>query len=249
MTCKWHKPYVILFLAVLLTSGCGGGSKLGGTSEQAASTPVAPATPVSTNKDDYLVFPNADAGADTAVTAEQGGKGFKGEGWETNTHFALQGDPHALKGGVLRDHLEDYPGTLRIFGPESNSQFNYGTTSMLYDSLLGVDPNTLEYIPALATHWQTSADKMIFRFRINPNARFSDGMPVTADDVVATWNFIMDPPLQAPSERLTFGKFDPPVAESKYIVRVKAKELNWRNFLYFSGMAILPAHVLKTMNG
>ena len=47
-------------------------------------------------------------------------------------------------------------------------------------------PTTLEYIPALATHWQISADKMTYRFRINPNARFSDGTPVTSDDVVAT---------------------------------------------------------------
>jgi ABC-type oligopeptide transport system substrate-binding subunit len=59
----------------------------------------------------------------------------------------------------------------------------------------------------------------------------------------------MDPTLQSPSSQLTYGKLERPVAESKYIVRVKAKELNWRNFLYFSGMAIMPAHVLKTMNG
>ena len=50
-------------------------------------------------------------------------------------------------------------------------------------------------------------------------------------------------------DQLTFGKLERPVAESKYIVRVKAKELNWRNFLYFSGMPIFPAHVLKTVNG
>jgi microcin C transport system substrate-binding protein len=74
-------------------------------------------------------------------------------------------------------------------------------------------------------------------------------MPVTADDVIATYDFIMDPTLEAPSERLTYGKLERPVAESKYIVRVKAKELNWRNFLYFSGMSILPAHILKTING
>jgi microcin C transport system substrate-binding protein len=39
------------------------------------------------------------------------------------------------------------------------------------------------------------------------------------------------------------------VAESKYIVRVHTKELNWRNFLVFSGMLIYPAHILKTING
>src|SRR5262249_23207187 len=40
-----------------------------------------------------------------------------------------------------------------------------------------------------------------------------------------------------------------PVAESKYIVRVKSTQLNWRNFLYFSGMNLLPAHVLKDVDG
>ena len=53
------------------------------------------------NKDDYPVFPDADAGADPAVPADQGGKGFTGEGWETNTTFDLIGDPHAVKGGTL----------------------------------------------------------------------------------------------------------------------------------------------------
>src|SRR5689334_15786643 len=125
MTFKWHKPYVILLMAGLLSGGCGGGSKPAGTSET-ASAPVAAATSVSMNKDDYPVFPDADAGADPAVPPDQGGKGFKGEGWETNTTFALQGDPHAVKGGVLRDHIPDFPGTLRIYGPESNSQFNGG---------------------------------------------------------------------------------------------------------------------------
>ncbi len=242
---KWLSLSLIMVL--VLAAACS--SARDQSSQESASTPTARTTPVSMNKDDYPVFPDADAGADPSVPAEQGGKGFKGEGWETNTHFELQGDPHALKGGALRSHLVDFPGTLRIYGPESNSEFNYGITSMVYETLLGTDPNTLDFIPSLATHWQISPDKMTFRFRINPNARFSDGSPVTADDVVASYDFVMDDTLQAPSEKLTFGKLERPVVESKYIVRVKAKELNWRNFLYFSGMAILPAHVLKNMNG
>lgn len=59
----------------------------------------------------------------------------------------------------------------------------------------------------------------------------------------------MDKGLQDPSNQMTFGKFEKPVAESKYIVSVKSKVLNWRNFLYFSGMSIFPAHVLKTVDG
>ena len=47
-----------------------------------------------------------------------------------------------------------------------------------------------------------------------------------ADDVIATWVFKMDKGLQDPSNVLVFGKFEKPVAESKYIVRVKSKQLN-----------------------
>src|SRR6185295_13279294 len=204
---------------------------------------------VSLNKNDYPVFPDADSGADPSVPAEQGGKGFTGSGWETNTDFDLIGDPHAVKGGVLRDVLVDFPGTLRIAGPEANSAFNYGVTAMVYEGLLGMDPTTLHYIPSLATHWQISADQMTYRFRINPNARFSDGTPVTSEDVVSSYDFFMDKTLQDPTYQLTFSKLERPVAESKYIVRVKAKELNWRNFLYFSSLPILQATTLKSVNG
>jgi len=239
---------LIAGLALGLTGACSRSSPPENGS--GASTPSAPSGPVSMNKGDYPVFPDADAGADSAVPAEQGGKGFTGKDWDTNTDFDFIGDPRARKGGVFRDHLTDFPGTLRLEGPESNSFFNYSVTTLAYESLVGLHPTTLEYIPSLATHWQISADKMTFRFRINPNARFSDGMPVTSDDVVATYDFIMDKTLQSPSNQLVFGKLERPVAESKYIVRVRAKELNWRNFLYFGGsMRILPAHVLKTING
>jgi microcin C transport system substrate-binding protein len=245
LTAKRNLLILLSALALTLTVGCGGGS----TPEEIGSGVRERTGPVSTNKDDYPVFPDADAGADATVPADQGGKGFTGEGWETNVDFELIGDPHALKGGIFRDHLQDYPGTLRLEGPESNSFFNYNVTTMAYESLLGLHPTTLEYIPSLATHWQISDDKMTFRFRLNPNARFSDGQPVTAEDVVATFKFQMDPTLQSPSNQLVFGKLEAPVAESKYIVSVKAKELNWRNFLYFSGMRIFPAHVLKDVNG
>ena len=97
-------------------------------------------------------------------------------------------------------------------------------------------PTTLDYIPVLATHWQISPDKLTYRFRIDPNARWSDGQPVTADDVVATLDVHDGQGAAGPDAASSmFGKFEKPVAESKYIVRVKSKELNWRNFLYFSG--------------
>ena len=102
----------------------------------------------------------------------------------------------------------------------------------------------------LATHWQISPDKLTYRFRIDPNARFSDGTPVTAEDVVASWMFHTDKSLQDLFFYTEFTKLERPVAESKYIVRIKAKELKWSNFLMAAtGLRVFPAHALKTLDG
>ena len=87
-------------LALVIVAGCGQRSEP--QTNSASESGSAPSGPVSVNKADYPVFPNADAGADSSVPAEQGGKGFTGKGWETNTDFELIGDPRAVKGGTVR---------------------------------------------------------------------------------------------------------------------------------------------------
>ena len=236
----------LTFVASLLV-GCGGGSapeeRAGG-----ATTPATDGRQVATDKNAYPVFPEADSGADPSVPADQGGRGFTGQGWETNANFDLIGDPRAVKGGRFREAYSDFPNTLRYRGPNV-TEFGYMVSNLVYESLLTLHPSTLDWMPQIATHWQISPDRMTYRFRIDPNARWSDGQPVVADDVVATWTLMMDKGLQDPSAQLVFEKFDKPVAESKYIVRVTSRQLNWRNFLYFSGMPVYPAHILKNLDG
>lgn len=41
-------------------------------------------------------------------------------------------------------------------------------------------------VPVLAESWEPNADGDVWTFRLNPNATFHDGSPVTAEDVVAT---------------------------------------------------------------
>lgn len=240
---------VMAAVLTIATIACGGSSR--SESEAPAVGFDGEGANVALDKNAYPALPDADAGADPAVSADEGGRGFTGQGWETNLDYDLIGDPRAVKGGGMREFILDFPGTLRVLGgPESNTALNYMIRPMAYETLLTLHPTTLDWMPMLATHWQISADRMTYRFRIDPNARWSDGQPVVAQDVVATWEFLMDKGLQDPSNELVFGKFNKPVAESKYVVRVESKELNWRNFLYFAGsMYIVPAHVLKTVDG
>jgi len=178
---------------------------------------------------------------DPAVSAELGGPGFNGKGWETNLRFLALGTIDAIKGGSMMRSIPDWPATLRQTGKDWNTSLNYLIAPLCYESLLNVHPTTLKFIPGLATHWWISDDKMTYRFRINPKARWHNGREVTARDVVASYDLRMDPTLLDPSNILTFGKLERPVALSKYVVEVKVKEENWRNFLYFSGTTIFPA--------
>ena len=248
MRVRRHAWLTGLTLLTLVTAGCGGGSPRPESNQSNTPAPSSSARNVSLDKNSYPVFPDADAGADPSVPAEQGGRGFKGEGWQTNTDFDLIGDPRALKGGVFREGMPDFPATLRLVGPNV-SVWNQMVHGLVYESLLGLHPTTLEYIPALATHWQMSPDTLVYRFRIDPNARFNDGTPVTSADVVASWKLMVDKTVQDPIRNAMYSKFEEPVPESKYIVRVKSKEPGWVGMYYFSGLAVYPAHVLKNVNG
>ena len=153
-----------LVLTVAMTiAACGGGAN---NQQQPAATAGAPAESranVSVDKNAYPVFPDADAGADPSVPAEQGGKGFTGEGWETNTDFDSHRRPARGQGRRLRRRLlTDFPGTLRYV--RARIEHGAGTTMIARawstSRCSALHPTTLDYIPALATHWQISADKM-----------------------------------------------------------------------------------------
>jgi len=240
--------FLSLVLAVPLVAACGSSDTSG--LDIGLEGLRSPSEPVSTDRNDYPVFLDPDEGADPSVGAEAGGRGFTGEGWTTNTDFDLIGDPHAVKGGTLRQAMmTDFPTTLRYRGPNVTA-WNQMLHSMVYETLLGLHPTSLEYIPGLATHWQISEDQRTFRFRINPNARWSDGSPVVAEDVVATWKLNVDASLQDPGAMVIFSNFDEPVAESRYIVSVRAQTEDWQNFLNFSNaLYIYPAHAIEGMKG
>jgi peptide/nickel transport system substrate-binding protein len=67
---------------------------------------------------------------------------------------------------------------------------------LTYDSLVGYDPKTLEPMKGesstgLATDWKVSADGLVWTFTIRKTAKWSDGQPLTANDVAFTYNYIV----------------------------------------------------------
>ena len=68
--------------------------------------------------------------------------------------------------------------------------------------------------------------------------------------MIATYKLLVDEGIESPSTNSTyFENYNEPVAESKYIVRVDCKKINWRAFIYISTRPIYPAHHLSKVDG
>lgn len=58
-----------------------------------------------------------------------------------------------------------------------------------------------DWVPGLARSWEISDNGKSITYQLFPNATFSDGEPVTADDVIFTWRTALDPAIAAPHIR------------------------------------------------
>jgi peptide/nickel transport system substrate-binding protein len=63
---------------------------------------------------------------------------------------------------------------------------------MVWDNLIERDPVTNEYKPMLATAWKW-VDDLTLEFDIRSGVKWHDGAPLTADDVIFTFNWISNP--------------------------------------------------------
>ena len=102
--------------------------------------------------------------------------------WENGMDEPEIGDPAAKKGGVFRRAIATFPPTLRPIGLNSNNSFRGDLYDYIDLPLVTLHPETLKIIPGTAREWATSQDGRTIYFRIDPEARYSDGQPVKAKD-------------------------------------------------------------------
>lgn len=103
--------------------------------------------------------------------------------WTTNADEPLFASNNAKRGGTLTTYMVSFPQTLRSVGPDANS----GLRHYFMDGapkLAQRHPNTGKWIPQLAEAWAFDEDNKTVYFKLDKNAKWSDGEKVTADDYV-----------------------------------------------------------------
>jgi peptide/nickel transport system substrate-binding protein len=169
-----HGAAAVVSAAVLAACGAGAGAPAAGTTAPAAEA-TAPAAPAATAVVEAATAPPA---ATTGAAAGQG-------------TFASQIDTAGIKkGGTI---IEGSTLDVRTLNPVLVSDTASGRiTALVFDSLVLVDPDTLEAAPNLATKWDVSSDSKVYTFTLKEGVKWHDGQPFSADDVKFSYDLYMD---------------------------------------------------------
>ncbi|HEX9995812.1 MAG TPA: ABC transporter substrate-binding protein [Abditibacterium sp.] len=97
-------------------------------------------------------------------------------------------------GGKITEATAGDPKTFNLWVSADAS--SSGAVSPLYSALLERNAYTLEWEGALAELPKISADGLTWTFQLKPDLKWSDGAPITADDVIFTLDVIYDPKVQ-----------------------------------------------------
>jgi oligopeptide transport system substrate-binding protein len=96
---------------------------------------------------------------------------------------------------VLRRGLSGEPATLDPAA--SGDTFSHEVLEDLYEGLTSESPSG-EVIPGVASSWSMDASGRQYTFRLRPDACWSNGKPVRAQDFIAAWRRALDPKIASP---------------------------------------------------
>lgn len=136
-----------------------------------------------------------------------------------------------------------FGGNLKTLTPLISMDADSSTVqSYVFESLITRNPATLGWEGLIAKSWQVSEDGLVITFQMRDDVTFSDGTPLTADDVVFTFNFIMTEAINAPRERAYLEKIREVKANGKYEVVFTYKESYFEALELAGSLGIFPKH-------
>lgn len=162
--------------------------------------------------------------------------------WQTSVSAQQFTAEVSAKGGV---YTEGVYGTLDNLNPLfASTPAERSASRLLFANLLTYDTKN-DLVGELAQHWQADSTGRVYTVQLRPNAEWQDGVPITADDVLFTFNLIKDAdtrsPLYASWRNISVQK-----ADARTIVFTLP--VSYAAFPNSLTVGILPEHILKDVH-
>jgi microcin C transport system substrate-binding protein len=126
--------------------------------------------------------------------------------WQDGSEEEEFSSANAKKGGTWEVFMRDFPRTLRTIGPDANGAFRSYLLDYNVISLTHAHPNSDRYYPGLAKSWAVGEDGKTVYFKVDPEARYSDGEKVKVSDFFFFFYFMRSKHIQAPWYNDFYGK-------------------------------------------
>ena len=138
--------------------------------------------------------------------------------------------------------ISSFPSQVPTLTPFlSGDTYSSNVQRWVIDTLITRDPATLEWLPLVAEKWSISDDGLSITFTVREGLVFSDGQPLTAQDVAFSWHFMMDEKIAAPRDRSYYSRITS-VESNGRDVTFQFAEPYFESFQIAGLMAILPEH-------
>jgi peptide/nickel transport system substrate-binding protein len=144
-------------------------------------------------------------------------------------------------GGTMIDAMIGEPSGLiaMIAGEASAAQIS----AQIFNTLLTYNKD-LDIKGELAESWSVSDDQKTITFTLKPNLKWSDGNPLTSEDVLFTWQLVTDEKTRSPYGA-DFQLVKQATAPTPLTFQVTYEQAYAPALDSWSGLQILPKHLLK----
>lgn len=140
-------------------------------------------------------------------------------------------------------HLSAEPDTLNPM--TSTDVFSSRINGFLSDSLIERDNETLEWKPKMASGWVISADRRQLTFTLRDGIRWHDGRPFTVDDIVYSYDRIMDPKVDTPHLRVYYQEIRKVEKVDQRTVRFTMKRPYFMALDFCGSIPLVPKHLYE----
>ena len=150
------------------------------------------------------------------------------------------GEPVA--GDTLVENVSAEPAHLNILLATADAVSNY-MGAHIFETLLELDLDTLEFKPFLAERWEITEDHLHYTFHLRKDVKFTDGVPLTAKDVKATYELIINPAHDTADLRNYLQDIETIDLIDDYTIRFNMKKPYFRHLLTLGLFNVYPAHI------
>ncbi|MGB0034349.1 MAG: ABC transporter substrate-binding protein [Candidatus Acidiferrales bacterium] len=154
-------------------------------------------------------------------------------------------NPPGHPGGRIVVGLRSEPKTLNpVLAADDTSR---DVIRCLTADLIHISRETLKTEPALAKSWSVSRDGKQYTLHLRHGLYFSDGQPLTANDVLFTFHLYLDEKIHSPQRDLLVISGKPIEVQKmdEFTVRFDLAQPYAAAERIFDGIAILPRHLLE----